>query len=104
MIGMTGRDLIIYILENILEDKPVFEGDRLLGFKTSVEAAIEWGVGIMTIEVWVKLGQLDGVRIGNELYIPANAVNPLSKGDTNVKKDNTNITSMSITVDDNTNT
>lgn len=87
---MTGRDLIVYILENNLEDKPVFENGNLLGFKTSVEAAIEFGVGIMTIEVWVKLGQLEGVRIGDELYIPANAVSPLSKGDTNDKKDSGN--------------
>ena len=31
---MTGRDLIIYILENGLEDKEVFDGDRMLGFET----------------------------------------------------------------------
>jgi len=87
MLGMTGRDLIIYILENGLEDKPIYEAGKLLGFLTDVDAAIKFGVGVETIRVWVVLHQLEGVVIGDQLYIPANAENPLSKGDTNVKKD-----------------
>ena len=31
---MTGRDLIIYILENGLEDKEVLDGGKILGFET----------------------------------------------------------------------
>lgn len=36
---MTGRDLILYILENHLEDEQVFEEGNLLGFITIIEAA-----------------------------------------------------------------
>ena len=39
---MTGRDLIIYILENNLENEPVYKDGRLLGFLTVTEAAVEF--------------------------------------------------------------
>lgn len=73
---MTGRDLIIYILQNDLENNPVFEDGHLLGFMNEVEAAVKFDVGGATIQVWVKLGYLEGFRIGNMLYIPANAEDP----------------------------
>lgn len=67
---MTGRDLIIYILQNNLEDAPVFEDGRFLGFITEEEAAIKFNVGIATIRLWVDMGQLKGIKIGDKLYIP----------------------------------
>lgn len=85
---MTGRDWIIYILENGLEDEPFYESGKLLGFMTDVEAAIKFGVGVSTIRVWVELGHLKGIKLGDELHIPANAESPLRKGDTNVKENN----------------
>ena len=77
---MTGRDLIVYILQNGLEDKPVFEDGRLLGFMTEIEAAICFDVGCATVQVWADNGYLDSIRIGNTLYIPANSDNPCKKG------------------------
>lgn len=70
---MTGRDLIIYILQNNLEDKPVFENGKLLGFMNVDETALKFGVGRATIELWYALGVLKGIEIGNEIYIPSNA-------------------------------
>ena len=70
---MTGRDLIVYILTNGLEDQPIYEDGNILGFMTAAEAAENFDVGLATIKVWVNEGTLDGVRIGDELYIPANA-------------------------------
>lgn len=70
---MTGRDLIIYILENNLENEPVLKNGTFLGFMNSTEAAIKFNVGKATIETWFKLGMLEGIQLGNELYIPANA-------------------------------
>ena len=70
---MTGRELIIYILENGLEDKPIYEDGEILGFITATEAAEKFHVGLATIKVWINEGILDGIRIGEELYIPANA-------------------------------
>lgn len=68
---MTGRDLIIYILENKLEDERVFENDTFLGFITPTEAASKMGVGVATVFTWIFRGQLDHVRIGNLYLIPA---------------------------------
>ena len=77
---MTGRELIIYILTNGLEDEPIYEDGRILGFITAAEAAEKFNVGLATIKVWVNEGTLNGIRIGDELYIPANAI---LKGATN---------------------
>ena len=70
---MTGRELIIYILENGLEDKQIYEDGKIIGFIAATEAAEKFKVGLATIKVWVNEGTLDGIRIGEELYIPANA-------------------------------
>lgn len=70
---MTGRELIIYILANGLEDEPIYEDGKILGFITAIEAAEKFNVGLATIKVWINEGMLDGIRIGEELYIPANA-------------------------------
>lgn len=69
---MTGRELIIYILSNGLEDEPIYEDGKILGFITATEAAEKFNVGLATIKVWINEGTLDGIRIGEELYIPAN--------------------------------
>lgn len=74
---MTGRDLILYILANGLEDEPVFENGRFIGFMTAEEAAIKMNVGVMTVRIWVGLGQLKGLMIGETLYIPADAKSPM---------------------------
>ena len=76
IIPMTGRDLIIHILQNGLENEPVFKDGRLLGFMTAIEAAVTFDTGLATIQIWFERGLLDGIIIGNELYIPANAKYP----------------------------
>lgn len=70
---MTGRDLIIYILQNHLEDEPIYKDGSFLGFMTDSDTAIKFDVGIATIRACVKEGILDGVYIGDKLYIPSNA-------------------------------
>lgn len=69
---MTGRDLIIYILQNNLEDEPVFKDSRFLGFMTINEAAMKFEVGSATIKLWIDLKIIPGIKIGEELYIPFN--------------------------------
>ena len=73
---MTGRDLIIYILKNNLEDKPVFEDGVLLGFLNESEAAVKFEVGVATIRVWYEAGLLEGVKINDAIYIPAETERP----------------------------
>lgn len=73
---MTGRDLMLYILENHLEDAPVYENGRFVGFMSDKEAAEKFGVGVSTIHVWINQGLLEGVKIIEDIYVPWNAVNP----------------------------
>lgn len=70
---MTGRDLIMYILSNGLENEPIFKNGRFIGFLTVNEAAVKFDVGVQTIRHWVEFGYLEGVKISNDLYIPSNA-------------------------------
>ena len=66
---MTGRDLILYILANNLEDEPIYDNGKLIGFMTLGEAAEKAGVGISTVCVWIQQGRLDSVIIGGLVYI-----------------------------------
>ena len=69
---MTGRDLIIYIMENHLEDDPVFQSGKFIGFRPAIEVAVKYGVGVETIKAWYELGELKGIKIGDEVYILEN--------------------------------
>ena len=69
---MTGRDLIVYILENRLEDQEIIKDGKILGFVAPDEAAVKLGVGTATIYVWIWQKRLPAVRVGDRFYIPAN--------------------------------
>ena len=68
---MTGRDLIIYILENNLEDKLVFDDGKFIGFITVGEAAAKMNVGDATIYALINLGVFDCIAVGGKVFIPA---------------------------------
>lgn len=70
---MTGRDLIIYILENHLEDEELFKDGRIPGLLTYEEAAVKFGVGVETIKAWITRKTLPYVKIGETIYIPETA-------------------------------
>lgn len=60
--NMTGRELIIYILENGLEDEQVFSNGRFVGFLSVGEAAQKLGYGIETVRAMVELGLIENVH------------------------------------------
>lgn len=66
---MTGRELIVYILKNGLEDEPVFKDGKFIGFITVAEAAGKMNVGTATIEAWAALGMLDSINVVEGVYI-----------------------------------
>lgn len=68
---MTGRDLIMHILANGLEDV------ELIKFITIDEAAEKFNVSATTVRVWYELGAIDGIKIGDEIHISPNAKTPL---------------------------
>lgn len=59
---MNGKDLIIYILQNGLENEPIFKDGKPLGFITMAEAAVKFKVGVPTIYALVTQHRLDYVR------------------------------------------
>lgn len=74
---MTGRDLIVYILANNLENEPVFKDGKFVGFITASEAALKTDVGLATVHTWIHQGRLPSVAIYEGIYIPANFKSPL---------------------------
>ena len=76
---MRGRDLIIYILANNLEDEKMLgikENGKIIGFMNKEEAAVKFGVGVATIDVWIELDQIPSFEIAGYYYIPENAQRP----------------------------
>lgn len=71
---MTGRDLIIYILSNKLEDTLILNDGKIHGFMSANEAALKFSVGEATIHAWYRMGFIPGFYIGKEIYIPVNAI------------------------------
>lgn len=69
---MTGKELIIYILANNLENEPVFKDGKFIGFITAIEAAVKMNVGVATIYTWILQGRIPGIFVGGTVYIPAN--------------------------------
>lgn len=70
---MTGRELIMYILENHLEDEPVFKHGTFVGYMSDKKFAETLGVGLATVNAWVLLGRVKGsIMIGDTIYIPVN--------------------------------
>ena len=77
---MTGRELIIYILENGLENEPVFRDGIFVGFISEEAFATKMKVGVATVRAWVQLGKLPAEKIGDKYYISAGLTNdPITK-------------------------
>lgn len=75
---MTGRELIVYILENHLEDKPVFQNGTFVGYVSDVKFAEMLDVGVATVHAWIMIGRVkDAIMIGDTMFIPTIYVNTL---------------------------
>ena len=74
---MTGRELIMYILDNGLENEPIFKNGTFIGFMTVTQAAEKMDVGLATVFAWHTMGKVDGVLLRGGIYIPVNAKSPI---------------------------
>lgn len=74
---MTGRELILYILENELEDEDILKDGKFVGLKTLADVAEECGVGTSTVQAWAKLGMLPSTTLNGVMFIPANYISPM---------------------------
>lgn len=68
---MTGRDLIIYILKNNLEDELVYKDGRFVGFITLEEAAVKLDTGIASTSLLKSRGSINGIAIPKETILIA---------------------------------
>lgn len=66
---MTGREMIIYILQHNLEDEEMFKDGIFVGFATEEEAAVEFNCGVATIRAGIMLGVIPGFMIGGKAYV-----------------------------------
>lgn len=73
---MTGKELILYILQNNLENTIVLEDGFFVGFMTEEEAAVKFRVGIETIKAWYQCRWLNGTKIGDSLYFRKDVADP----------------------------
>ena len=73
---MTGKELILYILQNNLEDVVVLDGCVFLGFITEEEAAVKFNVGVETIRAWYQCRMIEGSKFGDSLYFRKDIADP----------------------------
>ena len=73
---MTGKELIMYILQNNLENTVVLEDCFFTGFMTEKEAAVKFNVGVETIKAWYDCKMLSGTKIGDSLYFRKDTTDP----------------------------
>ena len=82
---MSGRELIIYIIENGLENEDVFE--IIKAFPTVGDVAVAFGVGTATVEVWLENGCLDGIEFDGVTYILPSSLDKFSEKRSKEAKD-----------------
>ena len=74
---MTGRELMMFILENGLENENIFSGDILSELcMTADEAAIKFNTGVSTINSWIKMGKIPTLTINGITYVYKHAEDP----------------------------
>lgn len=66
---MKGRDLIIYILENHLEDEDVLSDLKKLGLYSVREMAALNNVSEATVKAWCSFGRYNYTTIDDRMYI-----------------------------------
>lgn len=70
---MTGKELILYILQNNLEDTMVFKDGAFLDMMSWDDAAAKYRVGPATVKVWYERGLLPGLRFGDTVFFRRDA-------------------------------
>ena len=73
---MTGKELILYILQNNLENTVVLEEGFFTGFMTEEEVAVKFNVGIETVRAWYNCKMAKATKIGDSLYFRKDMADP----------------------------
>lgn len=73
---MTGKELILYILQHNLENTIVLENGIFTGFMTEEETAVKFNVGVATVRAWYHCKMMEGTQIGDSLYFRKDVADP----------------------------
>lgn len=75
---MTGKELILYILQNNLEDVNIdeFITGYFIGFMTLEEAAAKFEVGTQTVKLWHKYGLIKGIEVKDMILVCRDSEDP----------------------------
>lgn len=73
---MTGKELIMYILQNNLENTIVLEDGFFTGFMTEEETAVKFNVGVETVRAWYVCKMAKATKIGDSLYFRKDMADP----------------------------
>lgn len=73
---MTGRELILYILQSNLEDEIVIKDGIFVWLMDETETAAKFNVGVSTVKAWYICGMISGTKIGDHLYFLRNVSDP----------------------------
>lgn len=65
---MTGKEVILYILQNNLENEVILKDNFFFNCINEKEVAIKFEVGIATVKTWYERGLLPGVKLGNSIF------------------------------------
>ena len=76
---MNGRELILYILENELENEDIFSKEFLKFMPTIESVAVMFNVGVATVEAWVENDCLDSIEFGGQTYITPTSLHEFGK-------------------------
>ena len=66
---MNGRELIIYILKNNLEDEEVFSEEFWARMPSPMTVAIKFNVGVATVDTWIANKQLEAIEFNGKTYV-----------------------------------
>lgn len=73
---MTGKEVILYILQNDLENEIVIRDGVFISLMSEDEVAVKFDVGVPTIRAWYICGMINGTKIGERLYFPRGIGDP----------------------------
>ena len=76
---MTGREMIMYIMYNHLEDVEIFSDKFIPGFMSLEEAAVKFEVGAPTVKTWWDMGLFKGFKMGESIFIQKDSPDPRKK-------------------------
>ena len=71
---MTGRDLIIYILENNLENTSIVKDEKPIGLITIDKYAALKNVGTETVKAWILKNHVESYLLKGGIYIPVSSI------------------------------